>query len=91
MTRTVVTRFVMPYVAPALGVAHKLEDGAKRLVDAVVADSFETGVFYASAPKALTGALLDQARIVEDSADTTIQDHAYDAIHRFIPAEAPTP
>jgi NAD(P)-dependent dehydrogenase (short-subunit alcohol dehydrogenase family) len=89
VTRTLLQRIVMPYLAPTLGVAHKLEDGAKRLTDAVVDDSLETGVFYASAPKAITGPLLDQARIVGDFRDPTVQDHAYAAIHRFIAAVVP--
>jgi hypothetical protein len=61
VTRTLLQHIVMPYVAPTLGMGHKLEDGAKRLVDAVIDDSFKTGGFYASAPKAIAGPLLDQA------------------------------
>ena len=87
--RTLVQRVVMPYVGPAFGVVHKLDVGARRLVDAVIDESWESGVFYASAPKKLTGPLMDQARIVSDFSSETIQDHAYDAIHRFVPASAP--
>lgn len=85
VTRVLLQRIVMPYVAPAFGIAHQLEVGAKRLVDAISDDSLESGVFYASAPQALTGPLIDQAGIVADFRSETIQDHAYDAIHRFIP------
>jgi NAD(P)-dependent dehydrogenase (short-subunit alcohol dehydrogenase family) len=87
--RTLLQRIVMPYVAPAFGIAHKLDVGAKRLVDGVNDESWESGVFYASAPKTLTGPLMDQARIVSDFGSETIQDRAYDAIHRFVPASAP--
>jgi hypothetical protein len=76
-------------VAPAFGIAHKLDVGAKRFVDGVNDESWESGVFYASAPKTLTGPLMDQARIVSDFGSETIQDRAYDAIHRFVPASAP--
>ena len=41
-------------------------------------------MFYASAAKTLTGPLVDQADIVADFADPTIQANAYAAIHRFI-------
>lgn len=87
--RVVLRYVVMPYIAPVFGIAHTLDVGAKRLVDAVTDESWESGVFYASAPKALTGPLIDQAGIVGDFASDVIQDHAYDAIHRFIPGWEP--
>ena len=40
--------------------------------------------FYASAAKKLTGPLFDQSGIVADFADEATQDHAYEAIHRFL-------
>lgn len=83
--RVLMQRIVMPYVGPIFGVSHPLQVGAKRLVDAVIGGSLQSGKFYASAQKTLTGPLLDQAGIVADFADQTIQDHAYDAIHRFLP------
>jgi NAD(P)-dependent dehydrogenase (short-subunit alcohol dehydrogenase family) len=89
VTRTVLQRIVMPYLAPAFGIAHKLDVGAKRLVDAVTDESWESGVFYASAARALTGPLIDQAGIVLDFNNEAIQDRADDAIHRFVPAPAP--
>jgi hypothetical protein len=60
-------------VAPAFGIAHKLDVGAKRFVDGVNDESWESGVFYASAPETLTGPLMDQARIVSDFGSETIQ------------------
>ncbi|MGO9355613.1 MAG: SDR family NAD(P)-dependent oxidoreductase [Mycobacterium sp.] len=75
---------LMPYLAPALGIGHGLEDGSARLADAVTDPSLRSGVFYASAEKALTGPVLDQSEILADFADPTIQDHADEAIHRFV-------
>jgi hypothetical protein len=82
--RVIMQRVVMPYVGPMFGIAHPLEVGAKRLVDALVAGGLRSGGFYASAAKALTGPLVDQSTIVADFADQTTQDHAYQAIHRFL-------
>ena len=75
---------LMPFVLPRIGLAHPVGAGAQRLVDAVVGDGLDSGVFYASAANTLTGPLVDQAGIVADFADPTIQSHAREAIHRFI-------
>ncbi len=69
---------------PTLGISHKLEDGAKRLVDGVTDPNLSSGVFYASAANKLKGPLVDQADIFPDLANPTFQDHANEAIHRFI-------
>ena len=74
----------MQIVFPPLGLSHPVGVGARRLVDAVVEDELKTGVFYASAAKTLTGPLVDQADIIADFADPTIQANANEAIHRFI-------
>jgi NAD(P)-dependent dehydrogenase (short-subunit alcohol dehydrogenase family) len=79
-------RVLMPYVLPRLGLAHSLDAGARRLVDATVRDDLDSGKFYASAAKTLTGPLVDQAGIVADFADPTIQANAYEAVHRFLGA-----
>jgi len=86
IVRTVMSRVVMPYIAPLFGLAHKLDVGARRLVDAIVDDSYRSGVFYASGAGKLTGPVVDQATILADFADTTIQDRADEAIHRFAAA-----
>jgi len=39
------------YILPTLGLSHKLEVGAKRLVDGVTDPTLSSGVFYASAAK----------------------------------------
>jgi NAD(P)-dependent dehydrogenase (short-subunit alcohol dehydrogenase family) len=82
--RVIMQRVVMPYVAPMLGVSHPLEVGAKHLADSMTTASLPSGTFYASAANTLTGPLIDQSGIVADFADAATQDHAYEAIHRFI-------
>jgi NAD(P)-dependent dehydrogenase (short-subunit alcohol dehydrogenase family)/uncharacterized protein (DUF1330 family) len=77
-------RIAAKYVMPTLGLAHKLEVGAKRLVDAVTDPTLSSGVFYASAANKLTGPLVNQADFLPDLANPSFQDHADEAIHRFI-------
>ncbi|MET9486624.1 SDR family NAD(P)-dependent oxidoreductase [Nocardia sp. NPDC006630] len=77
-------RLAAKYVMPALGISHKLEVGAKRLVDGVTDPTLSSGVFYASAANKLTGPLVNQAEFFPDLADPSFQDHANKAIHRFI-------
>jgi NAD(P)-dependent dehydrogenase (short-subunit alcohol dehydrogenase family) len=57
--RVLAQRVLMPYIAPALGVAHKLEDGAQRLLTAVTDPTLRSGAFYASKASALTGPAID--------------------------------
>ncbi len=64
--------------------AHKLDVGARRLVDGVTDLTLSSGVFYASAANTITGPLVDQADIFPDLANPSFQDHANEAIHRFI-------
>jgi len=75
---------MMPIVAPLKGLVHKLEKGAKRYVDGISKDTFKSGVFYASKAKLLTGPLMDQSSIFADLSNTSFQDNANAAIHRFI-------
>ncbi len=76
-------RVAAKYVMPALGLAHKLDVGAKRLVDGVIDPSLSSGVIYASAASS-SGSVVDQADILPDLANPSFQDHANEAIHRFI-------
>jgi NAD(P)-dependent dehydrogenase (short-subunit alcohol dehydrogenase family) len=76
-------RMAAKYVMPALGISHRLEVGAKRLVDGVTDPTLSSGVFYASAANKLKGPLVDQAEIFPDLANPSFQDHANEAIHRF--------
>jgi hypothetical protein len=77
-------RIAAKYVMPRLGIAHKLDVGAKRLVDGVTDPTLSSGVFYASAGEVLKGPVVDQADIFPDLANPSFQDHANEAIHRFI-------
>lgn len=77
-------RIASKYVLPALRISHKLEVGAKRLVDGVTDPSLSSGVFYASAATKLSGPVVDQASIFPDLANRSFQDNANEAIHRFI-------
>jgi len=88
LLRIIANRILLPYVAPALGIGHKLDIGAKRLADAVTDTSLESGVFYASAAKTITGPVIDQAEILPQFHDARIQDHAYEAIQRFVATPA---
>jgi NAD(P)-dependent dehydrogenase (short-subunit alcohol dehydrogenase family) len=82
--RVLAQRVLMPYLAPALGVAHKLEDGAQRLLMAVTDPALRSGAFYASKASALTGPVIDQADIIPELDDPARQDHAAEAIQRFL-------
>jgi NAD(P)-dependent dehydrogenase (short-subunit alcohol dehydrogenase family) len=84
MVTPLMNRILMPYVLPRLGLAHPLEAGARRLVDATVRDDLDSGKFYASAAKTLTGPLVDQATVLADFASPEIQGNAFEAIHRFL-------
>ena len=77
-------RMAAKYVMPHLGISHKLDVGAKRLVDGVTDPTLSSGVFYASAAGKMKGPIVDQTDIFPDLADPSFQDHANEAIHRFI-------
>ncbi len=90
LVRIIGSRILLPYLAPALRIGHRLDVGAKRLVNAVTDASLQSGVFYASAASTITGPVIDQAEIVPDFRDPEIQDRAYEAIQRFVPGVAAT-
>ncbi|TWP38052.1 SDR family NAD(P)-dependent oxidoreductase [Leekyejoonella antrihumi] len=77
-------RVAAKYVLPALGFSHKLDVGAKRLVDGATDPTLSSGAFYASAANKLSGPLVDQADFFPDLANPAFQEHANEAIHRFI-------
>ena len=81
---TLPLRMAAKYVMPHLGISHKLDVGAKRLVDGVTDPTLSSGVFYASAANKLKGPLVNQTDIFPDLANPSFQDHANEAIHRFI-------
>ena len=77
-------RIAAKYVMPTLGLSHKLDVGAKRLVDGVTDPTLLSGAFYASAANTLKGPMVNQADFLPDLANPSFQDHANEAIHRFI-------
>ncbi len=77
-------RIAAKYVMPALGLAHKLDVGARRLVDGVTDPTLPSGAFYASGANKLNGPMVDQADFLPDLANPSFQDNANEAIHRFI-------
>src|SRR5271170_7549134 len=77
-------RLAARYVMPHLGISHELDAGAKRLVDGVTDPKLSSGRFYASAAGKMKGPMVDQTDIFPDLANPFFQDHANEAIHRFI-------
>jgi NAD(P)-dependent dehydrogenase (short-subunit alcohol dehydrogenase family) len=77
-------RIAAKYVMPALGLAHGLDVGAKRLVDGVTDPTLSSGAFYASGANKLNGPMVDQAEFVQGVGNPSFQDNANEAIHRFI-------
>src|SRR6201985_403629 len=75
-------RIAAKYVLPALGLSHKLDVCAKRLVDGATDPPLSSGGFYASAANTLTGPMVNQAAFLPDLANPLFQDHANEAIHR---------
>ena len=77
--------FMMPIVFPLIGgMVHKLEVGAKRFVDGISDERYKSGVFYASKEGKLSGDMVDQSTFFTALKNTTFQDNADKAIHRFI-------
>jgi NAD(P)-dependent dehydrogenase (short-subunit alcohol dehydrogenase family) len=77
-------RIVMGNIGRRLGLSHSLHDGAGRLALAVTDSAYRGGVFYASHAGRLNGAVVDQATIFGDLANTAFQENADEAIHRFL-------
>jgi len=76
---------MMPIVFPLMGgMVHKLEVGVKRFVDGISDERYKRGVFYASKEGKLSGDMVDQSTFFTDLKNTTFQDNADKAIHRFI-------
>jgi NAD(P)-dependent dehydrogenase (short-subunit alcohol dehydrogenase family) len=82
--RIIAQHVLTPYVARPFGLAHSLEDGGRRLVGALTDPSLRSGVFYASTATTLTGPVIDQAAIMPELGDAAVQDHAMQAIGRFV-------
>ena len=77
--------FMMPVVFPLMGeMVHELAVGAKRFVDGISEERYKSGVFYASKEGKLSGDMVDQSTFFTALKNTTFQDNADKAIHRFI-------
>ena len=77
--------FMMPVVFPLIGgMVHTLDVGAKRFVDGISDERYKSGIFYASKQDKLSGDVVDQSTFYTDLKNTTFQDNADKAIHRFI-------
>jgi len=77
--------FMMPVVFPLIGgMVHDLEVGAKRFVDGISDEQYKSGVFYASKEGKLSGEMVDQSTFFTALKNTSFQENADKAIHRFI-------
>jgi len=76
---------MMPIVFPLMGgMVHGIEVGVKRLVDGISDERYKSGVFYASKEGKLSGDVVDQSTFFTALKNTTFQDNADIAIHKFI-------
>ena len=76
---------MMPIVFPLMGgMVHEIEVGVKRLVDSISEERYKSGIFYASKQGKLSGDVVDQSTFFTALKNTTFQDNADKAIHRFI-------
>lgn len=75
---------MFPIVMPLMGMSHKVDKGAKRFLDGINNDAYKSGMFYASKGEKLTGEMVDQSQFFADLNNTSYQDNANTAIHRFI-------
>jgi NAD(P)-dependent dehydrogenase (short-subunit alcohol dehydrogenase family) len=82
--RLLLKYFLFPIVMPLLGIVHKLETGAGRIVSSLGDTSIKSGRFYASAAGKLTGPLIDQSTIRPEMNNETYQENANQAVHQFI-------
>ena len=82
--RFIMRYFMMPFIMPLIGMVHKLDVGAKRFVDGISDERYKSGIFYASKEGKLTGDVVDQSTFYADLKNTSFQDNADRAIHRFI-------
>lgn len=78
----VMMKVVMPVMA-MFDVMHDLETGARRYVDVLTNNKFQSGAFYASPQGKMTGSLVDQTTIQPAFSNTTYQDNVNQAVHRF--------
>jgi len=83
--RFILKYLMMPIVFPLMGgMVHGLDVGVKRFVDAISDERYKSGVFYASKGGKLSGDMVDQSTFFTSLRNTSFQDNASEAIHRFI-------
>ncbi|MDB1123410.1 SDR family NAD(P)-dependent oxidoreductase [Vibrio algarum] len=82
LIKTYIFKAVMSVMC-LMGKMHRLETGAKRFVDGLLDESYQSGVFYASV-EGITGPVGDQTEIFSDLGDETYQDNARAAIRQFL-------
>ena len=75
---------LMPVVFPLFGMVHDLHVGATRLVEGLHNPALRSGIFYASQANTLSGPMVDQSEIFSDLSNPTYQDHASEAVRRFL-------
>ena len=82
--RLLIQYILFPLVMPLLGMVHRLEIGAGRIVNSLGDPSIKTGKFYGSPAGKMTGPLVDQSTIRPEMNNETYQDNVNRAIHKFI-------
>ena len=83
-------RVMMPLMS-LLGRAHGVERGAQRYIEVLRDDAYATGRFYASPYPSTSGDLVDQSDTFEDLTNHAFQDHAHQALQRFLHSNASHP
>ncbi|MDX8355742.1 SDR family NAD(P)-dependent oxidoreductase [Cognatiyoonia sp. IB215182] len=76
-------KYIGGTLMPIFGMMHSVETGARRYVDGLLNEKFESGHFYASREGSPTGPVIDQAEIDFTLANPDFQDNANQAVHRF--------
>jgi NAD(P)-dependent dehydrogenase (short-subunit alcohol dehydrogenase family) len=82
--RFFMNRIFMPLIGPMVGLAHSLEKGSQRIVDGLTDNNLRSGHFYGSKENTLVGPIVDQASIFGDLSSEAFQEHANQAIHKFV-------
>ncbi|WP_306141743.1 SDR family NAD(P)-dependent oxidoreductase [Roseibium sp. MMSF_3412] len=77
-------KYVGGTLMPIFGMMHDVQTGAKRYVDGLLNEKFESGHFYASREGSPTGPVIDQVEIDSAFANPDFQDNANLAVHRFV-------
>lgn len=83
LLKKVFFKYIGGTLMPIFGMMHNVETGAKRYVDGLLNERFESGHFYASREGSPTGPVIDQAEIDASLANPDYQDNANQAVHRF--------